>query len=71
MAYIELGVLPKNLVDASLVKRKENTQPILEGTLYKRVFFTPLLKYLEEEEGTYTFSKVHEGISKKHLGPEP
>ena len=39
---------------------------VLNGTLYKRGFTLPLLKYVSPEEGNYILQEIHEGVCGSH-----
>lgn len=64
----EWGTLPSGPAEAAQVKRKVISYSVIEGSLYGRNLLNPMLKYLKGEEASYTFTKVHEGIAKQHLG---
>ena len=38
------------------------------GTLYKRDFFTPILKCIAREDVNYVLREVHEGVCGNHIG---
>ena len=40
----------------------------IEGTLYKRGCFTPILKCIAGEDADYVLREVHEGICGNHIG---
>ena len=41
----------------------------MNDTLYKRGFFMPYLKCVDEEEAQYILEEIHEGIYGDHAGP--
>ena len=42
---------------------------ILNDTLYKRGFFMPYLKCVDEEEAKYILEEIHEKVCEDHAGP--
>ena len=38
------------------------------GTLYRRSYLSPWLKYVTPEEGDYVLCEVHEGLCAAHVG---
>lgn len=65
--YIEHENLPPDPSKATLVKKGASEYTIVQGTMYKRGLFTPLLRCLNKIVANYAFLKVHEGIVWKHL----
>ena len=62
------GTLPSNPNEASKLKARSTRFTIHRGTLYKRGFFTPILKCLGKQEANYVLREVHEGICGNHIG---
>jgi ribonuclease HI len=66
--YIENGELPANPQERTMLKPRACTFTLVEGTLYKRGFITPLIKCLGPNETQEVLTDVHDGICGQHLG---
>jgi hypothetical protein len=51
-----------------MLKRRACSFTLVEGTLYKRGFITPLIKCLGPSETQEVLADIHEGICGQHLG---
>ena len=66
--YLMEGLLPNDPNEASKLRSRSSRFTIHQGTLYKRVFFTPILKCIAREDANYVLREVHEGIYGNHIG---
>ena len=66
--YLLEGILPSDPKEASKLRARSARFTIHRGTIYKRVFFTPILKCLEKRDADYVLREVHEGICGNHIG---
>ena len=66
--YITDGRLPDNLKEAAKVRTRSARFTNHKGTLYKRGFFTPILKCIVGKDTDYVLRKVHEGVCGNHIG---
>ena len=66
--YLMEGLLPKDPNEASKLRLRSARFTIHRGTLYKRGFFTPILKYIAREDANYVLREVHEGLCGNHIG---
>ena len=60
--------LPINPKEASKLRNRSARFTIHQGTLYKRGFSTPILKWVGKEDANYVLREVHEGICGNHIG---
>jgi hypothetical protein len=60
--YIENGELPADPQEKTRLKRRACSFTLVEGTLYKRGFITPLIKCLGPNETQEVLADVHDGI---------
>ena len=60
--YLVEGLLPNNPKEASKLRSKSARFTIHRGTLYKRGFFTPILKCIIGRDADYVLREVHEGV---------
>ena len=66
--YLLEGLLPNDLKEASKLRTRSARFTIHQGSLYKRGFFTPILKCIAGKEADYILREVHKGICKNHIG---
>ena len=66
--YLLDGTLPSDLTKESKLRARSARFTIHRGTLYKRGFFTPILKCLGKQDADYVLREVHEGICGNHIG---
>ena len=62
------GLLPNDPKEASKLRSRFAKFTIHQGTLYKRGFFTHILKCIVREDANYVLRKVHEGVCGNHIG---
>ena len=65
--YIIDGRLPNNPKEASEIRTRSARFTNHKGSLYKRGFFTPILKCITEKDADYVLRKVHEGVYGNHI----
>ena len=65
--YLLNGTLSSDPNEASKLRARSTKFVLLRGTLYKRGFFTPLLKCVGKEDADYILREVHEGICGNHI----
>ena len=63
--YLIEGLLPNNPKEASKLRTTSVRFTIHQGTLYKRGFFTPILKCIAREDANYV---LREGVCGNHIG---
>ena len=66
--YLVEGTLPSDPKEASKLRARSVRFTIHRGTLYKRGFFTLILKCLGKQDANYVLKEVHEGICGNHIG---
>jgi hypothetical protein len=66
--YIKNGELPSDPHERTRLKRRACSFTLVEGTLYKRGFITPLIKCLGPNETQEVLADVYDGICGQHLG---
>ena len=66
--YLIEGLLPNNPKKASKLRSKSARFTNHRGALYKRGFFTPILKCIAEGDADYVLREVHEGVCGNHIG---
>ena len=66
--YLLEGLLPNDPKEASKLRSRSARFTIHRGTLYKRGFFTPILKCIAREDANYVLREVHEGVCGNHIG---
>ena len=66
--YLVDGTLPSNPKEASKLKARSTRFTVHRGTLYKRGFSTPILKFVGKEDANYVLREVHDGIYGNHIG---
>ena len=66
--YIVDGRLPDDSKDAAKIRTRSARFTNHKGSLYKRGFFTPILKCIAGKDTEYVLREVHEGICGNHIG---
>ena len=66
--YIIDGRLPDDLKEAAKIRTRSARFTNHKGSLYKRGFFTPILKCIARKDAEYVLRDVHEGICGNHIG---
>ena len=66
--YIIDGRLPDDPKEAAKIRTRSARFTNHKGSLYKRGFFTPILKYIAGKDTEYMLREVHEGICRNHIG---
>ena len=66
--YLIDGRLPDDPKEASKLRTRSARFSIHKGSLYKRGFFTPILKCIAGKDADYTLKEVHEGVCGNHIG---
>ena len=61
------GTLPSDLKKASKLRARLTRFTVHRGTLYKRGFSSPILKWVGKEDANYILREVHEGICGNHI----
>ena len=68
--YLIEGLLPNDPKEASKLRTRSTRFTIHRGSLYKRGFFTPILKCIVGKDADYVLRKVHEGVCENHIGAQ-
>ena len=66
--YLIEGLLPNDPKEASKLRTSSARFTIHRGSLYKRGFFTPILKCIVRKDADYVLREVHEGVCGNHIG---
>ena len=66
--YIIDGRLPDDPKEASKIRTRSAKFTNYKGSLYKRGFFTPILKCIARKDTDYVIREVHEGVCGNHIG---
>ncbi|XP_058733219.1 uncharacterized protein LOC131604820 [Vicia villosa] len=66
--YLTSDLLPADLKEASVIRRRACSYVLIENHLYRRGFSIPLLKCIEEGTAPHILRDIHEGINSQHLG---
>ena len=66
--YIIDESLPDNPKEAAKIRARSARFTNHKGSLYKRGFFTPILKCISGKDTEYVLREVHEGICGNHIG---
>jgi len=66
--YIRSGELSSDPSERTKLKRRACSFTLVEGTLYKRGFITPLIKCFGPDQTQEVLVDVHDGICGQHLG---
>ena len=68
--YLIDGLLPDDPKEASKLRTRSAKFTIHKGSLYKRGFFTPILKCIAGKDVDYVLREVHQGICGNHIGAQ-
>ena len=66
--YLIEGLLQNDIKEASKLRTRSARFTINRGALYKRGFFTPVLKCIAGGDTDYVLREVHEGVCGNHIG---
>ena len=66
--YLIDGCLPEDPKEASKIRTRSARFTNHRGSLYKRGFFTPILKCIAGKDADYVLREVHEGMCGNHIG---
>ena len=66
--YLVDGKFPRDLKEASKLRARSARFTVHRGTLYKRGFSTPILKFVGKEDANYILREVQKGICGNHIG---
>ena len=66
--YLIDGLLPDDPKEASKFSTRSTRFTIHKGSLYKRGFFTPILKFITGKDADYVLREIHEGVCGIHIG---
>ena len=66
--YLILGLLSSDPKEAAKLRTRSTRFTVHKGRLYKRGFFAPILKCIEERDAEYVLREVHEGVCGNHNG---
>ena len=66
--YIIDGSLPDDPKEATKIRARSSRFTNHKGSLYKRGFFTPIIKCIAGKDTEYVLREVHEGICGNHIG---
>ena len=66
--YLTDGTLSENLSETKQLRWTASQYVLMNGQLYKRSFFLPLLKCLKPTDVDYALQEVHEEICENYLG---
>ena len=66
--YLIDGRLPDDPKEASKIRTRSARFTIHKGSLYKRGFFTPILKCITGIDADYLLREVHAGVCGNHVG---
>ena len=66
--FIIDGRLPDNPKEAAKIRTRSARFTNHKGSLYKRGFFTPILKCITGKDTEYVLREVHEGVCGNHIG---
>ena len=65
--YLVEGRLPDNPKEASKIRTRSARFTNHRGSLYKRGFFTPILKCIVGKDTDYVLKEVYEGVCGNHI----
>ena len=65
--YLINGRLPDDPKEASKIRTRSARFTNHRGSLYKRGFFTPILKCIAGKDSDYVLREVHEGVCGNHI----
>ena len=66
--YLIDGRIPDDSKEASKIRTRPTRFTNHRGSLYKRGFFTPILKCIAGKDVDYVLKEVHEGVCGNHIG---
>ena len=66
LSYLKDGQLPPNPEEVKKIQKWAACFIVLNDELYKRGFFQPYLRCIEEEEAKYVLEEVDGGICSDH-----
>ena len=66
--YLIEGLLPNDPKEAAKLRTRSTRFTNHKGSLYKRGFFTPILKCIAGKDADYVLREVHEGVCGNHIG---
>ena len=66
--YLIEGLLPNDRKEAAKLRTRSARFTNHKGSLYKRGFFTPILKCIAGKDADYVLREVHEGVCGNHIG---
>ena len=66
--YLIEGLLPSDPKEAAKLRTRSTRFTNHKGSLYKRGFFTPILKCIAGKDTNYVLREVHEGVCENHIG---
>ena len=65
--YLIDRLLPDDPKEASKLRMRSASFTIHKGSLYKRGFFTPILKCIAGKDADYVMTEVHESVCGNHI----
>ncbi|XP_042386508.1 uncharacterized protein LOC121978198 [Zingiber officinale] len=68
ISYLQQGILPTDLKETRLVRKKVHAYSMIGDQLYKRAFSRPFLKCLSMEEAEHALQEIHRGCCGSHAG---
>ena len=68
--YLIEGWLPNDSKEASKLRTRSGRFTVHRGSLYKRGFFTPILKCIARKDADYVLREVHEDVCGNHIGAQ-
>nr|GEU98805.1 hypothetical protein [Tanacetum cinerariifolium] len=68
LKYLEEATLPADVKKAREVRRKSGQFAVVNGTLYKKSFLKPWLRYAGPLQANYVLREIHEGTCSMHAG---
>ncbi|XP_061353080.1 uncharacterized protein LOC133297872 [Gastrolobium bilobum] len=66
--YLENRVFPSRKEEARKLIRDAALYTMVEGQLYEKGVYSPLLKCMSSDRAHYVLSEIHEGINGQHVG---
>ena len=66
--YLIEGLLPNDPKEAFKLRTRSARFTIHQGSLYKRGFFTSILKCIVGKDADYVLREIHEGVCGSHIG---
>ena len=69
ISFLHDGHLLQNVKEAKKFRKRAARFIILDDTLYKKGFFVPYLKCVNEEEAKYILEEIYERVCEDHAGP--